>query len=127
MKSKDKLLVEQIAERLNKNNTGHFAKLIWFKSRGEQKEIRIISETIEQKILDRKGKSKVTIVTKYPLATSEISNIKRKFAKKLGGQIVIEQQIDESILGGIKIKFADELIDLTWNAKLNLLRERIKG
>ncbi len=65
----------------------------------------------------------VKVISAYPLSSDSIDSIKKivtKYFDKIKS-IVIEPVVDQSIIGGIKLEFPAQSLDLTVRAKLNQL------
>lgn len=70
----------------------------------------------------------VTIYTPINLTKHKIEILKEKVKKSfkiLKAKITIEQIIDETIIGGIRIKYYDKEIDLTTNKKIKVIKKSI--
>ena len=52
-----------------------------------------------------------TVVSAVPLTTEQINKITQKLISSLNKQIQIETQIDPSIIGGLKIRVGDRILD----------------
>ena len=85
------------------------------------------------KLIDEANNRKeVTIVSCEKLDESSIDNIKAKLKDKLNKDIVINEEIDKSILGGIIIKIDDLVIDGSLskglkNIRKNLLNSKVRS
>lgn len=66
---------------------------------------RMISE-------ETKGIKRAELVTAVPIATANQKKIEKLLCEKFGAKkVIIESRVDTSIIGGIKIKFGDVLMD----------------
>ena len=54
---------------------------------------------------------------------NDLSEIESSLSKKLNKKVILSSSIDQSIIGGIKIRIGDRLFDGTVKAKLNKLKE----
>lgn len=70
----------------------------------------IYNEFIKQVDLIQ-NRQRVTVTTRFELDDSMRKNIKSALSKKLNKEIILDETIDENILGGIIIKISDLLID----------------
>ena len=71
------------------------------------------------------GLGRITVVTAVPLADSERTRLIEKMAAKTGLRIVLEEKIDESILGGMIVILYDEIIDGSVRHGLDLVKEQL--
>ncbi len=70
---------------------------------------------------------KVEVTTPYELTNTQLSKLEQVISRKLKSKIKILVKINESLIGGIKIRYGDKDFDGTVIAKLNDLRNKIKG
>ena len=62
-------------------------------------------------LANRRNRLIAVVRTAAPLTDAQRSRLATSLEKKIGQPIRINVQLDETILGGISIKFADELVD----------------
>ncbi|WP_373436472.1 F0F1 ATP synthase subunit delta [Metamycoplasma equirhinis] len=65
------------------------------------------------------------IFTTYPLENKDIKKFEIKLSKKLNADIHLTNEIDEKLIGGIKIKIDDFLIDNSFFGKLQKMRKLV--
>ncbi len=70
---------------------------------------------------------KVEISSAYELTTDQINKLEKVISDKLKNKIKLIINIDESLIGGIKIQYGDKDFDGTICAKLADLKNKIKG
>jgi len=81
-----------------------------------------------QEILDKaKGISHATVTSAVPLSDDERREVQQKVEQMTGGTVVIQTEVDESILGGLIVRIGDRLIDGSTRSKLLALRQRLAG
>lgn len=79
-----------------------------------------------QDILDNIHKvMKVIVYSKQPLTDKNISKIKEKLHKQYNRTIEIQETIDDTIKGGIRIEFEGNVIDETINKQLENIRSSL--
>jgi len=79
-----------------------------------------------QRLLDRRqGKADVEVTVAKPLGQAELDLVRQRVSTAIRKEAVIQQQVDESILGGIIIKVGDRLIDGSVRAQLADIRRRM--
>ncbi|MDD4648674.1 MAG: F0F1 ATP synthase subunit delta, partial [Desulfoplanes sp.] len=54
------------------------------------------------------------------------AQIREQLEKQSGQKIVLEYAVDPNILGGLKLKIGDRVLDASIRAQLDILRENIK-
>ena len=73
--------------------------------------------------LERKNTLKGIVKTTIPLAEEEFNNLVSTLEKKYNKNIILEQIIDEEILGGIYVRVNNEIMDSTIKSKLDDMKE----
>ena len=73
--------------------------------------------------LERKNTLNGIVKTTVPLNEEEFNNLIATLEKKYNNHIILEQVIDESILGGIYVRINNDVIDGTVKSKLEELKE----
>lgn len=61
------------------------------------------------------------------LSNDQLKELKKKLDKKFDTDINIVTEIDSTILGGIVIRYKDQVIDLSVNARINSIRNKLKS
>ncbi len=71
------------------------------------------------------GIAEITVVTCQPLTAKAKAELSAKMEKVLGKKIVMKEEIDTSIIGGIVVKNGNTTLDGSVRARLNALRSEI--
>ena len=71
------------------------------------------------------GIEHVEVITALPLDDEEKGRISSRFGEIIGHKVVIDAQVDPSIVGGIKARIGDTLIDGSVKGKLGALRKSL--
>jgi len=80
------------------------------------------------RLLDtHQGIEHVEVVTALPLGDEDRERISSRFGEITGHKVVIDAQVDPSIVGGIKAKIGDTLIDGSIRNRLEALRKSLTG
>jgi len=96
---------------VDKHRIGHFP--------GIAREYRILADR-EQNILN------IEVWSSHPLEDAEIDRIKKKYTRIYGASGArVDMKIDNKLIGGLKIKIGDRIIDGTLAARLKSLREQL--
>ena len=84
----------------------------------------IIEES--QKIVDSyAGIVKASAYAKSKISKVEIEKLEKVLSGIINKKVILSQSIDESIIGGIKIKMDDLFIDASLNGRINKLKKEI--
>lgn len=73
------------------------------------------------------GIEHVEVITALPLADEDSERISSQFGEITGHKVAIDAQVDPSIVGGIKAKIGDTLIDGSIRNRLEALRKSLEG
>lgn len=63
------------------------------------------------------------VKTTIPLSDEEYSSLLTKLEAKYNKKVILEQEIDKSLLGGIYVRVHNDVLDATIKSKLNELRD----
>ena len=87
------------------------------------KYLEAINKKYQKLMQDSIGYINVTAVTVNQLNESELSDLKSNIKEKVNSDINIDNIIDNTILGGIKLKIGNTLIDGSLSTKLEKLKQ----
>ena len=69
-------------------------------------------------VADRRNRLLVLVTTRIALTASQSDQLSQIMTKHVGQPVHLNYQIDPTILGGVSIRFADELVDGTMSTRL---------
>lgn len=77
----------------------------------------------------KNGVVEVTALSAQSLSSATISDIKQKVKKLYPGvhRIIINQQLDHNLVGGVRLELPDKQLDLSVRAKLNKFKQLTVG
>lgn len=77
-------------------------------------------------LLDRKrGIVEVDLFTATQLDRPAVDRIAGELGRKLNKQVVIHQSVDSSLIGGLKLRIGDQLIDASVASQLSQLKQKL--
>jgi len=94
--------------------------------RGQLDLLPIIVQELETKVLQLAPENVALVTTAYKLGELERKLIKNRLQSLFGRKLRLQIQVDPQIIGGIIIRVADKIIDLTINKDLDELAERLR-
>jgi F-type H+-transporting ATPase subunit delta len=99
---------------------------------GRQTSIADIYEAFVEYNDNAHNRQRITVISQSSLDSSLLDKIKSEVGKKFGKEIIITEQVDASILGGIIIKIGDIVIDGSLakglkNIRSNLLNSKVRS
>ena len=68
-----------------------------------------------------------TVVTATPLSAAQAERLSTALAKKYGRDVALNAIIDPSVVGGLRVQIADDVIDGSISGRLADLRQRLAG
>ncbi|WP_370261559.1 F0F1 ATP synthase subunit delta [Limnobacter sp.] len=68
------------------------------------------------------GAADAVIASAFPLADSDVQNIRGALEKKFGSKLNITVQVDESLIGGVCVTVGDQILDSSVRGKLNAMK-----
>ena len=86
-----------------------------------------ISRQYDRLLDTYRGIEHVEVVTALSLNDEDRKRIASRFEEIIGHKVVIDAQVDPSIVGGIKARIGDTLIDGSVKSKLGALRKSLVG
>ncbi len=86
-----------------------------------------ISQQYDRLLDTHHGVEHVEVITALPLGDEDKERISSQFGEITGHKVAIDAQVDPSIVGGIKAKIGDTLIDGSIRNRLEALRKSLVG
>jgi len=78
-------------------------------------------------VADQRSRVVATVVSATPLAPAQVDRLKTALAQRYGIDVSLNTVIDPSIVGGLRVQIADDVIDASISARLADLRQRLAG
>lgn len=76
---------------------------------------------------DAFGRVEVDVFTAEPLSTDSMNAIRTQLASSLGKEIVLHPYTDHTMIGGVKFRIGDQLVDASVATQLRRLRDQLEG
>ena len=73
-----------------------------------------------------RGIERVEAISTIPLTSFQLERLQTKLAKMTGKQIIVENTIDPSLLGGMKLRYMGVQIDGSVKTKLDKFEQSLK-
>jgi ATP synthase F1 delta subunit len=97
--------------------------LAYLKETGQEELLPEVVELLSREVLAETRR--VTVVSAVPLTTNQLEEIGEILAEKFGQHLVVETEVDPGLLGGLKLKYEDKLIDLSVIGRLRETEKKI--
>jgi F-type H+-transporting ATPase subunit delta len=120
--AKKRVLNELLGERISRPAMGLLHVLI--DKRREMLLDNIAGEFDRYRDL-REGRLHVHITAARPVAEDQLGDIRERLEKATGKQVLAHVRIDPRVLGGLRIKLGDKVIDGTISRRLQQLRHAL--
>ena len=101
--------------------------LLVLNNKGRLNHLQQIEIAYDQLVQDAMGQIEVDIFTPTEIDADSINSIKDKVQQMLGKEPILHSYVDAAMLGGIKLRIGDQLIDGSVQTKLRRLSERIQS
>jgi len=86
-----------------------------------------IVEYFELEVDSRLNRMRVHVTSAHPLTTANTDRLKVALNKILGKTILIDTDVDESLIGGIMLRIGDQVADDTIRNRLEILKRTIEN
>lgn len=120
-KIKMDILNEIFKDKLN-DKIKNFIKILIEKDRFS--ELDVIIEAYLEEVDKINNVQKIQIISAVSLNDIQKKQIIDKLTQKLSKSVIPDWQTDESIIGGLVIKYDNQVIDSSINTKLNMISKR---
>ena len=94
---------------------------------GDMGMLRDISAAMSQAIGGSSGPSKAEVTSAVELTADEKEALSKKLNAENGGELAVTFAVDESLLGGLRVRIGDRLIDNSVATRLAGLRESLSS
>ena len=101
--------------------------LLVLNNKGRLDRLESIETAFDQLVQEAFGRIEVDVITPVAIDTELMATIKEKISTVLGKEPVLHPYVDESLLGGIKLRIGDQLIDGSVQTRLRKLSEKLKN
>ena len=95
----------------------------------ERKKILYLKNILEyfERIVDRRlNQIRVSVFSADKLAKTNIERLRSALGEQYGKTVLIDTQVDESLIGGVLLKIGDQVADATIKNRLTLLKQKLE-
>ena len=97
---------------------------------GDNKRLKNLPEIIKffnELALESFNKKNVSVSSPFQLEEKQIKKITSALEKRLNSEVVVDFDIDKSLIGGLKIAYEDQVLDMSIKRKLDLLQTQLRN
>ena len=77
-------------------------------------------------LADHRGETSATVTAAAKLTDSQVTALKQALKAALGKDVMLDQRVDPSLLGGLTVKVGSRMIDTSLRTKLTNLKHAMK-
>ena len=89
--------------------------------------LKSVLDNFKNLVALEKNEKNIVISSSYDLDSEQVEKIKEAMQKRTGSIINASTEIDKSLIGGIKISYDDQVIDLSLKNKLEALKAQLRN
>ena len=78
-------------------------------------------------VADERGRAVATVTAAAALSTEQASRLTELLSRRYGTKISLNTVIDPTVVGGLRVQIADDVIDMSVSSRLADLRQRLAG
>ena len=99
--------------------------LLTLNRKGRLGHLPAITAALDQIVQDRFGRVEVDVYTAAPMPRPDLTALRDRLAGALGKEVVVHPYTDESMIGGVRLRIGDQLVDASLSSKLRRMRDRL--
>ena len=102
----------------------------FLKALGDANRLKILDNIIFNfldLVAKKRNQKNVVVSSAFDLEADQLEKIKIAMQKRLEADIIISSTIDETLIGGMKISYEDQVIDLSLKNKLESLKAQLRN
>ena len=82
-----------------------------------------IAVAMDELVQSQFGRIEVDVFTATPIGAGELESVRKQLSESLGKEVIMHPYTDSGMLGGIKLRMGDQLIDASIQAQLRKMRD----
>ena len=86
-----------------------------------------IGAAFEKLMAHHKGEVKAEVVSAHALSEKQLTDLKKQMKAAVGRDVDIDASVDETLLGGLRVKVGSRMVDSSLKTKLDNLAIAMKG
>ena len=102
-----------------------FIQFVFAKHRED--ELLTIIDVFHEKVRAWKGMIDVEVLSAVKLADSDLSSLRRRLESMTGKKVVIDARVAPELIGGLRVKIGDLVIDGSLSTRLRLAAEQLSN
>lgn len=119
----------ELVEALLKGRTSEAATLIAASliRHPRERRVRQLLSRATRLVADQRGRAVATVVAAAPLSAAQSERLTAALSKRYGTRVSLNTIVDPTVVGGVRVQIADDVIDASVSSRLSDLRQRLAG
>ena len=92
-----------------------------------ERRVRELLSNAMDLVADQRDSIVATVITAVPLSSAQAERLSAVLTRRYGKKVGLNSVIDPSVVGGLRVQIADDVIDASVAARLGELRQRLAG
>ena len=92
-----------------------------------ERRVRQVLARATRMVADQRGRAVATVTTAAPLSAAQSDRLVAALSQRYGTAVTLNTVIDPTVVGGMRVQIADDVIDASVSSRLADLRQRLAG
>lgn len=92
-----------------------------------ERRVRSLLNRAMSLVADQRGRTVATVVAAAPLGAAQTERLAKALSARYGSDVTLNVVIDPTVVGGLRVQIADDVIDASVSTRLADLRHRLAG
>lgn len=92
-----------------------------------ERRVRQLLSRATRLVADQRGRAVATVVAAAPLSAAQSERLTAALSKRYGTRVSLNTIVDPTVVGGVRVQIADDVIDASVSSRLSDLRQRLAG
>ena len=116
-------LIEALFNNKINNDLKNFLKILVEK--GRISSLKSIELTFKELLNDKHNIIEGTVISAIALTEKQVKKLEEKLSKKYNKNVTLENEVDQSILGGVLVRLGNTQIDGSVKTRLNNIKDQL--
>ena len=116
-------LIEALFNNKINNDLKNFLKILVEK--GRISSLKSIELTFKELLNDKQNIIEGTVISAIALTEKQVKELEEKLSKKYNKNVTLENEVDQSILGGVLVRLGNTQIDGSVKTRLNNIKDQL--
>jgi F-type H+-transporting ATPase subunit delta len=76
---------------------------------------------------NHRGETTAEVTSAHPLSAAQVTELKQQLRTRVGREVAVDLNVDQSLLGGLVVRIGSQMIDSSIRTRLNTLAHAMKG